>query len=816
MGKKHQYQLLIQSINDTITLARDRGVVNLTTEDDVLTGKSLTIKGKKLLHFGSCGYLGLEMDNRLREAAIDAIRRYGTQFSSSRTYVQFGLYQELEELLGQVFGTPALVASTTSQGHHAVMPIVVEDSDAVLMDHQAHVSMQDVTSKLQVRSIPTALVRHSNVGELEKKIVELAPKHPRIWYCLDGVYSMYGDFAPLRELHQLMDQYHQLYLYVDDAHGMSWAGPRGAGYTLSQIPLHQRMIMATSLSKGFASAGGAFIIADQELYRRVKTWGGSFTYSGPQQPALVGASIASARIHLSEEIRQRQEGLAALVTYCNRQLEACGLPVIMPSASPIFFVGLGLAKKSYNMVRRMMDDGLFVNLGIFPAVPETCTGIRFTLTLHHTFADIDRLVERLAYHLPRALQEEGRSVEDIHRAFRSVYRSRDNERPAMPSTKKEGLVLGQPSFRLHHKTTILDINKPLWNGLLGNRGAFDWDNLALMEDSFRDNDRPEENWSFHYYIVTDAAGKPVLATFFTSLIIKNDMLASAAVTLKIEEQRKEDFYYLTTRTLMMGSIITEGQHLYLDYSNPHWRNALMVLLDAVWAEQDKEQANAIHLRDFAPDDLQLRDFFVDQGFVKVDLPDSHVINNPPFDSVGAYLLHLNHKKRWHVMKDAFEKSGWFDVKKVENPSPAEADHLYALYTNVYNRRKFNTFRLPKKFFENILRSPHWDVLTLTLKPQYDALGKGRPVGVSFAYRNANYNPMLMGLDYDYQESAKVYKQGLFQIIARAIELKSEKIDFGITASVEKRKLGAVIRPQVAYVQLKDNFDMSQVSMQSSV
>jgi predicted N-acyltransferase len=488
----------------------------------------------------------------------------------------------------------------------------------------------------------------------------------------------------------------------------------------------------------------------------------------------------------------------------------------MPSASPIFFVGLGLTRVGYNMVRRMMDDGLFVNLGIFPAVPETCTGIRFTLTLHHTFADIDRLVERLAYHLPKALQEEGRSVEDIHRAFRSVYRSRDNERPAVPEKTKERLVLERPSFQLHHKTTILDVSKPLWNSLLGNKGAFDWDNLALMEDSFRDNDRPEDNWNFHYYIVTDPAGKPVLATFFTSLIIKNDMLASAAVTLKIEEQRKEDFYYLTTRTLMMGSIITEGQHLYLDYSNPHWRNALMVLLDAVWAEQDKEQANAIHLRDFAPDDVQLRDFFVDQGFVKVDLPDSHVIHNPPYDSFEAYLTRLNKKKRWHVNRDAVEKSEWFEVKKIENPAPVEADQLYGLYENVYNRRKFNTFKLPRKFFDNILCSPHWDVLALTLKPEHDARSMRTPVGVSFAYRNANYNPMLIGLDYDYQESAKVYKQSVFRIIARAIELKSEKIDFGITASVEKRKFGAVIRPQVAYVQLKDNFDMSQVSMQSSV
>jgi 7-keto-8-aminopelargonate synthetase-like enzyme len=817
MGKKHQYQLLIQSINDTITVARDRGVVHLTTEDETLNGKRITIRGKELLHFGSCGYLGLEMDNRLREAAIDAIRRYGTQFSSSRTYVQFGLYRELEELLAQLFGTPALVASTTSQGHHAVMPIVVEDSDAVIFDHQAHVSMQDVTSKLQVRSIPTALVRHSNVGELEKKIAELAPKHQRIWYCLDGVYSMYGDLAPLRALYQLMDRYSQLHLYIDDAHGMSWAGTHGAGYTLSQVPLHPRMIMATSLSKGFASAGGAFLIPDPELYHRVKTWGGSFTYSGPQQPALVGTAIASARIHLSDEIRQRQEALAALVAYCNCQLEAYGLPVIMPSASPIFFIGLGLTRVGYNMVRRMMDDGLFVNLGIFPAVPESCTGIRFTLTLHHTFTDIDRLVERMAYHLPKALQEEGRTLEDIHRAFRSVYRAKENDRGELQDTTAVPPAVNRPKFHLQYKTTIHDINKPLWDSLLGSNGSFDWDNLALLEESFRDNDRPEDNWSFHYYIVNDATGKPVIATFFTLALTKDDMLAPAAISRKIEEKRIDDFYYLTSRSFLMGTLITDGQHLYIDKSHPHWKNALMLLLDRVWHEQDKQQANALFLRDFAPDEMDLSDFFIDQGLVKTAMPDAHVVEDLRHGSLETHLQKLKSQSRYRVRKDALEKSDWFDIAPVKQVSAGELDHLYGLYENVHSKNlEINTFKLPKKLFENMLRSPNWEVITLTLKPEYDALNKRKPVAVFFAYKNSNYNPGVVGLDYDYLETAKVYKQVLLQVLNRALQLKSGKIYLGLTNSVAKRKFGALVKPQVVYLQVKDNFDLSQIFLENTI
>jgi 7-keto-8-aminopelargonate synthetase-like enzyme/predicted N-acyltransferase len=753
----------------------------------------------------------------MKEAAIDAVRRYGTQFSSSRAYVSVTPYQELEELLGKIFNAPVILASTTSLGHYGVIPILVEDGDAVIMDHQAHFSMQDTLQKLQARGIPTMLLRHSRLDELEGKIAQLGAKYDRIWYFIDGIYSMYGDLAPIREIVHLLDKHKQLHLYVDDAHGMSWAGRHGAGFIRSQVPHHPKMVLSTSLAKAFASSGGVFVMPNQELYWRVRNWGGPLTHSGPQQPAVIGASIASAKIHLSNEIGQRQEKLVALTRYCTQQLQAHQLPVILPSESPIFFVGLGLTRVAYNMVRRLIDDGMYVNLGIFPAVPETCAGIRFTLTLHQSMADIDRLIERLSYHLPRALKEEGRTTEDIYRAFRSLTKFRGDEVKDLAFEKLSSVQRPKSPLRLVHKTTIHDVPKTLWDSLLGRNGAFDWNNLALLEDSFRNNERREDNWDFHYYLITDQAGKPVVATLFTTILTKNDLLAPAGVSAKIEEQRKEDFYYLTSHTMMMGTPITEGQHLYLDKSNPYWQNALMLLLDSIWAEQDKAQINAIYLRDFEAEDLQLRDFFTDQGFVRTEMPDAHVIDNLRYDSIEAYLEQLTSKKRYHVRKDALERSKWFDVKTVEHPSPGELDQLYGLYENVFNRNlEINTFKLPKKLFSNIVRSPHWDVLTLTLRPEYDTLGKNAPVAVEFSYKNANYCPVVIGLDYDYLDTAKVYKQLLLQIVARAIALKREKVYFGLTASLEKRKVGAVVRQQVAYVQMKDNFEMSQLYLQSSL
>lgn len=163
MKRKTNTSNFIQSVNEIISIAKERNVVHLYTENEYLDGRSITINHKQLINFGSCSYLGLETTTRMKEASIDAVERYGTQYSSSRTYVSFTLYEALELLLSQIFNAPIIISSTTSLGHQAVIPIVVEDDDAVIVDHQAHISMQDVLPKLQVRGIATTLVRHNRL-----------------------------------------------------------------------------------------------------------------------------------------------------------------------------------------------------------------------------------------------------------------------------------------------------------------------------------------------------------------------------------------------------------------------------------------------------------------------------------------------------------------------------------------------------------------------------------------------------------------------------------------------------------------------------
>lgn len=798
MGKKGKSINLINTAIELVGLGKDRGVTHLYTENEQLNGRSIIIDGKELINFGSCSYLGLEVRPDVKEASIEAVKNFGTQYSSSRSYVSCSNYFELEELIGKMFDAPILLSTSSTLGHFSVIPIAIEEGDAVILDQQAHVSMQEAVQKMQLRNVTVTMVKHSNLNEVEKKVQELQNTHNKIWYFIDGVYSMYGDFAPIHDIINLLDKYKSLHLYVDDAHGMSWTGKNGTGYILSQIKLHPKMILTTSLAKGFGSAGGVFVFSDEKLRDRIKIWGGPLTYSGPQQPAVVGASIASAKIHLSDEITLLQDDLKKKIAFCNQMIVKYNLPATMPSDSPVFFIGLGLVKVGFNMISRLINDGYYTNIGMFPAVPEHRSGIRFTLTCHHTYEDIEGLIMSIAENLPKALKDEGRTVKDIYRAFKNLIDVKEDIEVSFPDKKK--------LFDIQHETSIKSISKEIWDELLGDNGAFDWDAMSFYESVFTGNELPENNWNFHYIIIRDTKGKIILATFLTTTIVKDDFFAPESISRQIEEKRVTEPYYLTSKTLLMGSLLTNGQHLYIDKSKSDWKEAIVELLDVIWKIQDNENATSLFLREFDTDDIELRDLFADQGFIKVDLPDNNVIDEINWCDEEDYLLNfLKYKQRYHFKNDVLLHKDLFHVSIAETPSQNELNNWYNLYQNVKARNfAVNDFLLPKKLFFKIAEHPKWEIILIHLKNNKE--NEDNVIAVGFAYRTSNnYCPVLLGLDYNYQH-LKIYKQILYQFVTRAKESDSKKLYFGLTASLEKRKLGAKAIKQSAYLQTKDDFN----------
>ena len=398
----------ITAIDKIVSEGVSHGLAQLTTEDEFYNGRTICVNGKHLLNFALCNYLGLELDSRLKQGTIDAVTRYGTQFAISRSYLSTTPYMELEAMLEELFEGYALATPTTTLGHIAALPVLIQEGDVIVLDQMVHNSVQTAAKLVQAQGIPVETILHGNLEMLEERINALKKKYQHVWYLTDGVYSMYGDLAPVDELGKLLNRYEQLHLYFDDAHGMSWIGKHGRGYVLDCLPIQERMVVATSLSKGFAAGGGVLVFPNAKMHRLVKNCGGPMIFSTPIYPPMLGAALASARIHLSPEIVQLQKELQQLVSLCNRLLEEYDLPLASSSQSPLFYIKLGLPNVAGKMVKRLLNEGFFTNHAVYPTVSRRKSGIRFTLTRHLSEEDIHSLVEAIARNLPLVLESSSR------------------------------------------------------------------------------------------------------------------------------------------------------------------------------------------------------------------------------------------------------------------------------------------------------------------------------------------------------------------------------------------------------------------------
>src|SRR6202008_2690947 len=121
----------------------------------------------------------------------------------------------------------------------------------------------------------------------------------------------------------------------------------------------------------------------------------------------------------------------------------------------------------YNMVKKLLKEGFYTNIGIFPGVPVKCTGLRLAIANGQTLDDIKNVIDAFKYHFPRVLEEEGQSVEDISNNFNINFEETSRRYPVKQKNNQKG-------FNILHKTTINEIDKTLWDDLLGDNGTFDW------------------------------------------------------------------------------------------------------------------------------------------------------------------------------------------------------------------------------------------------------------------------------------------------------------------------------------------------------
>ncbi len=829
---------LIETVEPVVADAVRHRVAHLSTRDERLDGRTIRIARngsvRDLVFFGSCSYLGLELHPALIAGAKAAAETHGCQFSSSRAYVSVGLYDELEELFARIFrGHPLIVSPTTTLGHMAALPVLLAPDDALILDQQVHASVQTAGRLAKHQGTHVTVVPHNNLDRLEGRLRRLRARHRRIWLAVDGVYSMFGDVPPLEQLTELMDSYPQLHLYIDDAHGMSWAGEMGCGLTLSRLGrLNDRMVMATSLAKGFGCGGGVLVFGREEWARQVRACGGPMVYSGPIQPPTLGAAIASAGLHVDGTLDAMQEELRCKTLWADQALRESGLPLLSNPGIPILFVPVGLPRRVYEILEAMMDDGFYLDAGVFPATPMTRGGVRMTITRHLSEADISSMAERLSHHVQRVLAAHGSSLGEVARHFRlevpdgtpASPESRPappESRPASPESRPAPLrSSGDAGTRperdgsLTHERDIRRMDRDTWDRLLGTRGSFDWNGVRFQQDFFQSPDRaPENRWSFHYVRIDDAEGTPVLLTFFTVALAKEDMLSDAAVSSKVEELRGQDPYYLSSKIVMLGSLLSEGRHLYLDLDHPAWRQALGRLLTLMNEVRQQEGASAVILRDFDSEDHdRLQSACLGLGFTSFRMPDSFMLDHPtPWQDDQTFVRRqVEGSYRRLLRRQVLERQDVFDVTVTS--SPVDQELLAALYRQYLAVREgkltLNTFPLPDPLFSAFNEDPSWEFLLLYLSGDESprlAGGQRAPVAFALCYTGSNtYEMLIVGLDYDFVHTTGCYKQLLFQCAKRGAQRAGRTL-MGFTGALPKRTVGARRVPTFGFVQLDDHY-----------
>jgi 7-keto-8-aminopelargonate synthetase-like enzyme len=782
-------------VDSVWTAAKEKGIMHIDSEEQCFDGTHFRIKGKELINFGTCGYLALETHPDLIANSIDLTRKFGTQLSMSRAYIRPTYLQELEELMSQIFqGNKVICYTSTSNAHISVISTIIKPDDLIILDQQVHFSVQFPCKNTKLQGTTVKMIRHSDWEALDEVLREEANNYNRIWYMADGVYSMHGDLPDTDKLKPLLEKHPKLHLYFDDAHGMGWSGTNGAGYIFDRLGVSNRIIIISTLAKGFGSVGGTAIFSDPEMYRKVDIFGGPLSYSHPLTPGCVGAAIASAKICLSPEINVYQQELRDLMDHMNRRLEEKNLPNISSLDSPIYYIGSGLNRVTRNFVQRILQEGYYVNTATFPVVPNDKSGLRFTLTRHNTKADIDGFTEAMAYHLPRAIEEENDRIERVYEEFNVPYLG----------IKSSGSSDNQ-SLKMKEYTTIRDIDAGVWDAALGDRGNFTHSGLLSMEELFTGNEKPEDNWSFHYVLIKDRHDELVLATFFTGAIYKDDMLARENISAKIEVERKKDPYFLCSKTLAQGALFAEADFTYLRTDHPEWKQALPMLFDFVDKTKRAIDASVVIFRDFDKDHV-MNKILTEEGYGKINMPNSNIISNPKWESYDELLDMIHSKKaRYSIRRYAMKTEHLFDITIKTAITDAEAKKYYRLFRMIKdNTLAFNFFPYPERTPEVLSHYDEWEFLDIRLK------GSEETIAVAYIFKGENHLcPIIIGMNYNYIESHFIYKQLVFQIVKRGNELNKSTVYCGFSADFEKQKYGAVSIPKFAYLKVDDiyNFEL---------
>jgi glycine C-acetyltransferase len=379
--------ILEQFLNENLEDLKGKGLYNVIDPLESPNGPMITINGKQLVNLSSNNYLGLATDERLKQAAKEAIETYGVGAGAVRTINgTLKLHVELEEKLAEFKHTEAAIAYQSGFNcNMAAISAVMDKNDAILSDELNHASIIDGCRLSRAKIIR---VNHSDMEDLRAKAKEAkeSGQYNKIMVITDGVFSMDGDIALLPEIVKIAEEF-DLITYVDDAHGSGVLGD-GAG-TVKHFGLSDKIdFQIGTLSKAIGVVGG-YVAGKKNLIDWLKVRSRPFLFSTSLTPADVAASKRS--IEILMESTELNKKLWENGDYLKKGLKELGFN-IGNSETPITPCIIGDESLTQQFSKRLNEEGVYAKAIVFPTVPKGTGRVRNMPTAAHTKEMLDQAI----------------------------------------------------------------------------------------------------------------------------------------------------------------------------------------------------------------------------------------------------------------------------------------------------------------------------------------------------------------------------------------------------------------------------------------
>lgn len=348
----------------------------------------VVMNGKRVLMFGSNCYSGLVNDKRVHEAAIEATRKYGTGCAGSPFLNgTLDIHKDLEKKLAAYQGKEdAMIYSTGFEVNLGVVSTLTGREDYILWDEQDHASIIEGRRLSFSNSLK---YKHNDMASLEKQLQKCDPDRVKL-IVTDGVFSMEGDVCKLPDIVELAHKY-DANIMVDEAHGIGVFGEGGRGVCNHFGLTHEVDLIMGTFSKSFASLGG-FIATDKTITNYLRHHSRSYIFTASITPASTAAVSKALDIMVAEP--ERQEHLWEITRYAMQGFREMGCE-IGHTETPIIPLFIRDNNKTFAITRDLLNEGIFVNPVVSPAVAPTDTLIRFSLMATHTRGQVTIALEKI-------------------------------------------------------------------------------------------------------------------------------------------------------------------------------------------------------------------------------------------------------------------------------------------------------------------------------------------------------------------------------------------------------------------------------------